>query len=158
MNQQEFESFRNEALALVEELLKTQNKSIQDAMESWTELVGKSEFLSTPNNLNENSVYPHVGDEESRLKRIDFYGARQIKEAWDYSEYQGLLKEKAFIIGHVELLDEFVCATTNFNDGIAIVHHDDLFLTDNLDALVAKEQKYFNCSIIKLLNSLEQGN
>lgn len=158
MTDQEYKNLRSEALANLAELLATPKSSIQDGMNAWTAFAQASKFLSLAHSLNSQALDPYAyDDEEGRLQQVDFYDTEHsIKQAWDEYEYQEMLKENAFAIGYVDFLDEFIFCCTDFNHGIAIIHHDDVFCTDDIDQLVARKQKSFNCSIEKLLKALER--
>ncbi|CAM2005039.1 hypothetical protein [Acanthopleuribacter pedis] len=124
-------------------------------MDGWAAFVARLNFLRMPHDIDQAMLYPYLEEDEGpKLARVDFFGNEQIREAWDVDEYQPMLKEKAFIIGHVNLLDEYVFATTNLNAGIAIIHHDDVFPSKDSDALVANELPYFDCSLEGLFRAL----
>ena len=148
----EYENLREEALFKLRAYLNEKHASIDDAMTSWADFVEGSEFMKMGHSLDVNSIYDE--DDEPLLKPIAFYGKSQIKTAWDGHEYQNLLKEKAFIVGFVDFGDDYICMSTNPDEGIAIVYHDYVFCTDDFDKTVESSQREVSCSLEKLLNLL----
>ena len=148
----EYEQLREEALVKLQAFLDSKSGTIDDAMNKWADFVESSEFMKMAHKLDVYSVYED--DDDPLLKPIAFYGKNQIKEAWDGYEYQELLKENAFIIGYVDFGDDYIFASINPGEGIAIVNHEYVFCTEDLDQTVASVQSEINCSLEKLLTLL----
>lgn len=148
----EYENLREEALLKLQDYLNEKHTSTDNAMDSWADFVDSSDFMRMEHCFDVYSIFDD--DDDPLIKPVAFYGKSQIKTAWDGYEYQSLLKEKAFIIGFVDFGDDYICMSTNPDEGIAIIHHDYIFCTDNLDKTVERSQKETNCSLEKLINSL----
>ena len=152
----DYENIQKEALSKLKAFLNEKYSTIDEAMDNWAEFVENSEFMKIEHSLDVYSIYED--DDDPLIKPVKFYGKKQIKTAWDEHEYRSLLKEKAFIIGFVDFGDDYILMSTDPNEGIAIIYHDYVYCTDNLDKTVESSQKEMNCSLETLLKLLMQKN
>lgn len=153
MDLKKYNETKKDLLKEIDHLSKTSFKDVKDFFTKWIELSEHPFFLET-HYFKPSKIYPYFDvddDLEFGDYKLDLYKSDYLKQAWNEKSEEGLGGDTSFLIGGINDAAELVFLNVTNSKGIAIMHHDDVFLSTDIDDDILKSMNLFQCPIEKLL-------
>lgn len=124
-------------------------RTLQDLQELWFSVLDQTAIYRFELAL------PEDPDEDVLSRSFDFYTSEYIKELCTPGD-DCICGKATMPVGGVDGDDEFAFVTTDLSEGIVILHHDDVFLADDLDSVVREGLEAFGTDIGDFVRSLAE--
>ncbi len=114
---------------------------IDKAMLSWMELA-ELDFMKREHSVNGLALFPYLAgddpDDYDEKWKMTFCNPQEVKLHWSERKAEFIGGESSFLIGWFEGggHDDFVFLSTKLREGVAIIHHDDVFAAKDVDMVV----------------------
>jgi len=132
-----YESSKNEILKeLTEIIIKSSNLTIDESMELWKELTNHA-FFKYFHKADKTKIFTYLEDddpEEHAPIEIDLYDTMHILATRNELNDEGIGTDKYFIIAGLDGADKMAFLSSDFSKGVAILHHDDVFCSEDLNS------------------------
>ena len=152
-----FKSSKNEIIELLSEVIeKSAGLTLLESMELWKTLT-EHEFFKYYHKGDKTKIFSYLADddpEDHDPSEVDLYDSNYIEKTRKELPYEGIGTEKYFIIAGVDGADEMAFLSSDFTKGVAILHHDYVFCSKNLDVELDDAAK--ELPLIKFFECLEQ--
>lgn len=157
MNSPEYEIAKTEALSKIKETLFLMNGlKAEEAIKHWISF-SKLKFFDFSHSFDQKLVYLLTNENKINLFELYLYEDEYIQKAWREKDKEGLGGEKSFLIAGIEGSDELMFLTEDFSQGFSILHHEDVFLSYDLDNDVKESIKDQKCTLYELFEGLIEG-
>jgi len=132
-----YESSKKDILeALSQIIIKSAELTFEQSIELWKELTNHV-FFTYLHTADKTKIFSYLKDDnpdEHNPSEIDLYDAKYILTTRNELNVEGIGTDKYFIIAGLDGADEMAFLTSDFNKGVAILHHDYVFCAEDLNS------------------------
>ena len=152
----ELEKAKRELATRIERLISRRQGTDAESslLIDWVHTVKNTRIEEFEFSFDPRAIHDHdAGDEMVFSKAFSFYGDSFLEENCRAGSH--LARENCMPIGSVDGDDEFIYICNDLSRGIALLHHDDVFLADDLDAVVYDSAARLETSLTAFVDCLK---